>query len=42
MNKVKVTYVFNEAIVGDMEFRYQQYSPKSHAMEFMNNIAASR
>ena len=39
LSKVKVTYVFNEQIVGDMEFRYEQYSTKSHAIEFMNNIA---
>lgn len=41
LNKVKVTYVFNQQIIGDMEFRYEAYSPKSHAMEFMNNLATT-
>ena len=42
LRKVKVTFVFNDQIVGDIEFRYDKLSPKLHAMEFMNNLSTTQ
>lgn len=41
LHKIKVNYIFNEQIVGEMEFRYNVYTARAHATEFLHNMATA-
>ena len=36
--KVTVNYIFDKAFIGEMDFRYQRWTPEYHAKMFLNEI----
>lgn len=41
LHKIVVNFIFNEQIVGEMEFRYNEYTARAHATEFLKKISIS-
>ena len=39
LHKIVVNFIFNEQIVGEVEFRYNEYTARAHATEFLKKIS---
>jgi len=40
--KVTVNYIFDKAFIGEMDFRYQRWTPEYHAKMFLNEINSAK